>query len=151
MSNQPEYSYKPKGSIWGVYYWKYFGDIATGTKVYESLDRELAKKECFRLNNWKYKEPFLVKYLAYKSNVNLEDMPEWLKLVVTKFINPRLNMQVVDGDRILNKMRDDIADLIRKQHVRIPVLVEIHKNEKEKGLFVIHSGTELISLYKESY
>ena len=60
-------------------------------------------------------------------------------------------MQVVDGDRILNKMRDDIADLIRKQHVRIPVLVEIRKNEKEKGLFVIHSGTELISLYKESY
>lgn len=57
MSSHPEYTYAPKGSSWVVYRWEYSGTVATGTPVYTSFDRERARRECFRLNGWKYKGP----------------------------------------------------------------------------------------------
>lgn len=56
MSSRPEYSYRPKGALWVVYRWKDYGNIRTGDKVAEFLTREEARKECYRLNGWKYKE-----------------------------------------------------------------------------------------------
>ena len=57
MSNRPEYTYQPKGSRWAVYQWEKSGNISTGNKVAEFSTREEARKECFRLNGWKYQAP----------------------------------------------------------------------------------------------
>lgn len=55
--NRPEYTYSPKGSLWVVYKMTYKGAFTSGTKVFDSQIKEEAKKECYRLNGWKYKEP----------------------------------------------------------------------------------------------
>lgn len=55
--NRPEYTYAPKGSLWVVYKMTYKGGFTSGTKVFESRIKEEARKECYRLNGWKYKEP----------------------------------------------------------------------------------------------
>lgn len=55
--NRPKYVYRPKGSLWVVYEMEYQGVFTTGTKVFESQSKEEARKECYRLNGWKYKEP----------------------------------------------------------------------------------------------
>nr|DAT98821.1 MAG TPA: hypothetical protein [Caudoviricetes sp.] len=56
-TRRPEYSYAPVGSRWGVYHWVETGSISTADKVDEFPTREEARKECYRLNGWKYKEP----------------------------------------------------------------------------------------------
>ena len=56
-TSRPEYSYAPVGSRWGVYHWEENGNISTADKVDEFLTREEARKECYRLNGWKYEEP----------------------------------------------------------------------------------------------
>ena len=147
MSNQPEYSYKAKGNDWVVYRWEYSGNICTGEKVYQSSDREQARKECFRLNGWKYKEPSPVRQLVYKSNLVWENMPGWLKFVVITKINPHLNVPVTDEAGVLSKMRDEIAEAIRSQRVRVHVRVEVREDEGKMGLLVIRSGRGLISIY----
>ncbi|WP_074434137.1 hypothetical protein [Bacteroides neonati] len=55
MSHQPKYAYRPKGSHWAVYRMEYQGTVGIGTKVFDSPDREEARKECYRLNGWNYK------------------------------------------------------------------------------------------------
>lgn len=147
MNNQPKYSYEPKGHKWVVYEWEYCGNTQSGTKVYESSDREQARKECFRLNGWKYKEPTLVKEIIYKSNVHFEHMPGWLKFVVITNINPRLNVPVTNEVEVLNQMRDEIAETIRGQKVRVPVRVEVREDEGERALLMIRSGHGLVSVY----
>ena len=52
-----KYTYQPKGSRWAVYQWEKSGNISTGNKVAEFSTREEARKECFRLNGWKYQAP----------------------------------------------------------------------------------------------
>lgn len=57
MKSQPEYTYRPKGALWAVYHWEYYPDGgAIGTKVAEFQAREDARRECYRLNGWKYTE-----------------------------------------------------------------------------------------------
>ena len=147
MNNQPKYSYEPKGHKWVVYEWEYCGNTQSGTKVYESSDREQARKECFRLNGWKYKEPTLVKEIIYKSNVHFEHMPGWLKFVVITNINPRMNVSVTNEVEVLNQMRDEIAGTIRGQKVRVPVRVEVREDEGERALLIMRSGRGLVSVY----
>lgn len=147
MNNQPKYSYKPKGSRWVVYEWEYCGNTQSGTKVYESSDREQARKECFRLNGWKFKEPAPIKEIIYKSNVHWEYMPGWLKFVVITNINPRMNVPVTDEFEVLNQMRDEIAETIRGEKVRVPVRVEIRADERERALLIMRSGRVLVSVY----
>ena len=53
----PKYSYAPIGSRWAVYHWLEIGDIVTVDKVGEFPTSEEARKECYRLNGWKYEEP----------------------------------------------------------------------------------------------
>ncbi|WOG19693.1 hypothetical protein [Bacteroides thetaiotaomicron] len=55
-SSQPEYSYAPIYSRWAVYRWTESGNISTGDKVAEFPTHEEARRECYRLNGWKYKE-----------------------------------------------------------------------------------------------
>lgn len=55
--NKPKYVYRPKGSLWVIYEMIYEGGFASGKKVFESQIKEETKKECYRLNGWKYKEP----------------------------------------------------------------------------------------------
>lgn len=54
MKNQPKYTYCPKGALWAIYRWEYYPGGATGTKVDERSEREEARRECYRLNGWKY-------------------------------------------------------------------------------------------------
>ena len=115
--------------------------------MYQSSDREQARKECFRLNGWKYKEPSPVRQVVYKSNLGWENMPGWLKFVVIIKINPHLNVPVTDEAGVLSKMRDEIAEAIRSQRVRVPVRVEVREDEGKMGLLVIRSGRGLISIY----
>lgn len=56
-NSRPEYTYQPKGSRWAVHRWEEFGNISTGSKVAEFPTREEARKECYRLNGWKYQPP----------------------------------------------------------------------------------------------
>lgn len=56
MSSRPKYSYEPKGSSWWVIRWEETVDFGTGEKIAEFPTREEARKECYRLNGWKYKE-----------------------------------------------------------------------------------------------
>ncbi|WP_455971957.1 hypothetical protein [Bacteroides congonensis] len=147
MNNQPKYSYEPKGNDWVVYEWEYCGNIQSGTKVYESSDREQARKECFRLNGWRYKEPAPVKEIIYKSNIHWEHMPGWLKFVVITNINPCLNIPVTDEAGVLNRMRDEITETIRGQKVRVPVRVEVREDEGEMVLLIMRSGRALVSVY----
>lgn len=56
MKGQPEYTYRPKGALWAVYHWEYYPIGAIGTKVAEYSEREDARRECYRLNGWKYTE-----------------------------------------------------------------------------------------------
>lgn len=56
MRNRPEYTYRPKGALWVVYRWEYYPGGGTGTKVGEFQNREEARRECYRLNGWKYTE-----------------------------------------------------------------------------------------------
>lgn len=133
-----------------VYHWEYCGNIATGTKVYESPERESARRECFRLNGWSYNEPVSPKLVIYKSNFSWDNMSDWLKFVIITNINPRLNTPVTDESGILNEMRDEIAESIRKQRVRVPVMVEVREDEGMKVLFVKRSGRVLISIYVKS-
>ncbi|WP_042373684.1 hypothetical protein [Bacteroides neonati] len=55
MNSQPKYTYRPKGSLWAVYHMTYQGTVGVGTKVFDSPEREEARKECYRLNGWNYK------------------------------------------------------------------------------------------------
>lgn len=55
-NREPEYSYAPRYSHWAVYRWERTGTIRTGEKVAEFPTREEARKECYRLNGWEYKE-----------------------------------------------------------------------------------------------
>lgn len=51
------YEYRPRGRNWVVLHMK--GEPAgssTGEKVASFLSREEARRECYRLNGWKYKE-----------------------------------------------------------------------------------------------
>lgn len=57
MSSQPKYTYSPKGSGWVVYQMEYKGAFTGGTPVANFQKREEARKECYRLNGWTYKEP----------------------------------------------------------------------------------------------
>lgn len=50
----PEYTYGPHGRRWAVYRWEVSPGGSTGTKVAEFATREEARRECFRLNGWKY-------------------------------------------------------------------------------------------------
>lgn len=150
MSNRPEFSYELKGRFWVVYHWEYCGNIATGTKVYKSLERESARKECFRLNGWSYKEPAPVKQVNYKSNINWTDMPEWLKLVIVANINPYLNIPVADECETLIRMREEISETLRKQRIRVPVMVEVREDGGTNVLFIKRSGRVLISVYVKS-
>lgn len=56
---QPDewYEYRPKGKNWVVYHMKRDGSISTGKKVDTFLHEEEARREVYRLNGWKYKEP----------------------------------------------------------------------------------------------
>ncbi|MCS3356054.1 hypothetical protein NXW00_15795 [Bacteroides thetaiotaomicron] len=56
-TSRPEYSYAPIGSRWVVYHWVETGSISTADKVAEFPTSEEARKECYRLNGWKYEEP----------------------------------------------------------------------------------------------
>lgn len=150
MNSQPKYSYEAKGSRWVVYRWEYSGNSASGTIVYESFNREQARKECFRLNGWKYKEPAPVKEVVYKSNVGWEHMPEWLKYIIVACINPRSNIPVADENVLLEEMREEIAESLRKQRIRVPIKVELREDEGVWVLFVKRSGRVLISIYVKS-
>ena len=55
---RPKYSYAPVGSRWAVYHWlEIRGYQYTVDKVGEFPTSEEARKECYRLNGWKYEEP----------------------------------------------------------------------------------------------
>lgn len=56
-SSRPEYSYEPKGSSWRVIRWEITGNFGSGTQVATFPTREEARKECYRLNGWKYTGP----------------------------------------------------------------------------------------------
>lgn len=147
MNSHPEYSYEPKGDGWVVYRWEYSGNTRTGSKVYESSGREQARKECFRLNGWKYTEPVPEKRVVYKSNVHWERMPGWMKFIVVTHINPRLGVPVTNENGLLDGMRDEMAETIRKQNLRVPVLLEVREDEGRKVLFLKCSGRVLVSIY----
>lgn len=51
------YEYRPRGRNWVVYHMKGDATGGTGKKVGSFLTREEARRECYRLNGWKYKEP----------------------------------------------------------------------------------------------
>lgn len=127
--------------------WTNLGTSASGEVVARFFTKEEARKECFRLNGWNYKEPSPVRQVIYKSNMQWKDMPGWLKFVVITNINPRMNVPVTDEAAILGEMRDEIAECIRSQQIRVPVLVEVREDEGEKVLLVMRSGRVLISVY----
>lgn len=54
MNNRPKYTYEAQGRNWAVYRWVYTAGGSQGTKVDSFQDREEARKECYRLNGWKY-------------------------------------------------------------------------------------------------
>lgn len=144
---KPEYSYEPKGSRWVVLKWEHSGNISTGDKVYEYSEREEARKECFRLNGWKYTEPVPMRCLDYKSNLRWDDMPGWLKYVVLVNINPCLGKEVKDEVGTLEVMREAIVNSIKMQRVRVPIKLEVREDEGRKVLFLARSGRVLISIY----
>lgn len=51
------YEYRPRGRNWVVLHMKRDATGGTGEKVGSFLSREEARRECYRLNGWKYKEP----------------------------------------------------------------------------------------------
>ena len=57
MRNQPDewYEYQPQGRNWAVYHMKRNATGSTGEKVDTCLREEDARRECYRLNGWKYK------------------------------------------------------------------------------------------------
>lgn len=59
MYSQPDewYEYRPKGRNWVVYLMKRDAIGSTGQKLDTYLNEEEARRECYRLNGWKYKEP----------------------------------------------------------------------------------------------
>lgn len=147
MSNRPKYSYELKGNGWVVYEWEYRGNTQSGRKVYKSSDREQARKECFRLNGWRYTEPIPEKRVVYKSNIRWECMPGWLKFIVITHINPCLNAPITDEDGLLDEMRNEMAETIRKQKLHTPILAEVREDEGRRVLFVKRSGHVLVSVY----
>lgn len=57
MSNQPKYTYSRRFSWWSVYRMTYFPEGgSSGDKVASFPTKEEARKECYRLNGWKWKE-----------------------------------------------------------------------------------------------
>lgn len=56
MSRRPEYTYSPKGNLWVIHKMTYRGRFASGDKVATFHLKEDARRECYRLNGWKYKE-----------------------------------------------------------------------------------------------
>ena len=74
-------------------------------------------------------------------------MPGWLKFVVITNINPRMNVSVTNEVEVLNQMRDEIAETIRGQKVRVPVRVEVREDEGERALLIMRSGRGLVSVY----
>ena len=55
--NDPKYSYAPRRNMWAVYEMEYTGSGSSGIKLEEYPTKEQARKRCYELNGWKYKEP----------------------------------------------------------------------------------------------
>ena len=58
-----------------------------------------------------------------------------------------MNVSVTNEVEVLNQMRDEIAETIRGQKVRVPVRVEVREDEGERALLIMRSGRGLVSVY----
>lgn len=54
-STQWMYELRKRGRAFVIYHMEHEGDISTGTPVFRHYDYEVARKELYRLNGWKYK------------------------------------------------------------------------------------------------
>ena len=147
MSREPKYSYIPIGSRWLVIRWERSGNGVLGDKVAEFPSREEARRECFRLNGWSYKEPETAKKVIYKSNLGWDDMPNWLKHVVVVNIRPYMDAEVENAMETLNKIRGEVVESLKLIKPKVPIMLEVREDEGESVFFIARTGRVLVSVY----